>query len=140
MKTSIAKMLNCSTCLAVSLVMYAPASPVQADVRGDTVAHVALSPRFYVGPVRNLRVQKLPRKCFVIRWNPPSNSRGYQYSIKARGSNTASADFRSTTFRTRRMVCGLPTNYYGISVREVDGPWTTVSYTVGNPGMPSDLK
>ncbi len=93
----------------------------------------ALGPSKVEAP-RQLQITKLSGLCFRLSWKAPSDSRGYQYQVRIHGANTPNNyDFRSSTFRTRLKICGLPENYYTANVRELGGYWRWRSFKLGSP-------
>lgn len=86
------------------------------------------------GPVRNLTVTVLSKRCFRLKWQTPNGANGSQYLVRVRGANTPpSYDFRSTTWKKNLKVCGLPSNSYTAGVRQLGGVWTYESFDLGNP-------
>ena len=105
-----------------------------ATVTGLTAQPSAALAPIKVEAPRQLKVTKLGGLCFRLSWKPPYNSRGYQYQIRIHGANTPdNYDFRSSTFKTRLKICGLPENYYTANVRELGGYWRWRSFKLGSP-------
>lgn len=113
----------CVALLSGALIAPAVAAPIAPE-------STAMRP----GPVRNLTVKVINRKCFRLNWQTPFSTNGSQYLVRVRGANTPpSYDFRSSTWKTKLRVCGLPENSYTAWVRQLGGAWTYESFDLGNP-------
>ena len=118
-----------SATAAIALALVIPGL-LSSPVGASSPESVQMKP----GPVRNLTVTVLNKRCFRLKWQTPYGANGSQYLVRVRGANTPpSYDFRSTTWKKRLKVCGLPENSYAAWVRQLGGVWTYEPFDLGNP-------